>query len=323
MKKYKQLTQVKRYQIFALIKQNLSITQIANNIGVHKSTISRELKRNSSDGYYSPEQASIKCFLRHRYKNKAVKLNKSIQKYIRVHLRLDYSPEQIAGRLKLDKDISISHETIYQYIYKNKKQGGKLYLLLAHKMKKYHKRDSIYKTRGMISNRVSIDKRPKIVDKKLRIGDIEVDIIIGKYHKQAIVSIVDRKSKFVLLKKTASKEAKEVAKAIKELLSPIKQISHTITSDNGKEFAYHEDIAKELGVRFYFCDPYSSWQRGLNENTNGLVRRYIPKGSDFSDISDEQIRFIQDRLNHRPRKSLGYKTPYEVFMKEFIRKMVA
>ncbi len=302
----------------------MTISQIAKNIGVHKSTISREIKRNSkSKNIYNPEYASIKCFSRHKYKNKAIKINNIVEKYIRRHLIKDYSPEQIAGRLKIDKNINISHEAIYKFIYKNKSFGGKLYLNLPHKMKKYNKKDSSYNSRGIIIDRVSIFKRPKIVEKKSRIGDFEVDTIIGKYHQGAIVSIVDRKSKFTLLKKVDTKEAKKVSKAIKELLSPIKDITQTITSDNGKEFAYHKDISKFLNTSFYFCDPYSSWQRVLNENTNGLVRRYIPKGTDFSEVSHKQIQFIQDRLNNRPRKALGFRTPSEVFFKEFIRKMVA
>ncbi len=264
--KYKQLTHKERYQIYALIKEKCTITQIANNIGVHKSTISREIRRNSkSKNVYNPEYASIKCFARHRYKNKAIKIDNTVEKYIRKYLKEDYSPEQIAGRLRIDKNINISHEAIYKFIYKNKSFGGKLYLNLPHKMKKYKKRDSSYNSRGIIVDRVPISKRPKIVDKKSRIGDFEVDTIIGKYHQGAIISIVDRKSKFTLLRKVDTKEAKEVSKAIKELLFPIKDITQTITSDNGKEFAYHKDISKTLNTSFYFCDPYSSWQRGLND----------------------------------------------------------
>jgi len=190
-------------------------------------------------------------------------------------------------------------------------------------MKKYHKKDSIYRTRGDIVNKVPISKRPKIVDKKIRIGDWEVDTIIGKYHKGAIVTIVDRKSKFTLMRILPSKEAIGVANAITELLYPVRQFTHTITSDNGKEFSLHENIASSLNTNFYFCDPYSSWQRGLNENTNGLVRRYIPKKSEFENISHEEIMIIQNKLNHKPRKALGYKTPFEVFMNEVSRKMVA
>ena len=193
----------------------------------------------------------------------------------------------------------------------------------THKTKKYNKRSGIYNSRGEIANRVSIHRRPSIVDKKLRVGDWEIDLIIGKYHKGSIVTIVDRKSKFTLMRKLPSKEAIGVTNAIIELLYPIKKLTHTITSDNGKEFSLHEEITASLNTDFYFCDPYSSWQRGLNENTNGLIRRYIPKKTDFDTVSDKEIMMIQNKLNNRPRKTLGYKTPSEIFYKEIVRKMAA
>jgi len=324
MKKYKQLTYKERYQIYALIKEGFNYTQIANNIGYSKSTISREIKRNSCNkNSYHPDTASVETFVRHKNKTKFVKIDKKCEKYIRKYLKQDWTPEQIAGRLKVQKIVNITHESIYQYIYKNKANGGRLYLHLARKMKKYQKRDAKYNSRGLIANRVPISKRPKIVDKKLRIGDWEVDTIIGKYHQGAIVTIVDRKSKFTLMKLLPTKEAIGVSNTIIELLYPIKQFTHTITSDNGKEFTLHENISKSLNTDFYFCDPYSSWQRGLNENTNGLIRRYIPKRSEFINITHKEIMMIQNSLNHRPRKALEYKTPFEVFMNEVSRKMVA
>jgi len=324
MKKYKQLTHKERYQIYALIKEGLNYTQIANNIGYNKSTISREIKRNSENkNRYNPDTASIEAFVRHKHKSKFVKINTVVKKHIHKYLKKDWTPEQVASQLKRDNIVDISHEAIYQYIYRNKKAGGRLYLHLPHKLKKYNKRSGIYNSRGVISNRVSIHQRPKIVDKKIRVGDWEVDTIIGKYHQGAIVTIVDRKSKFTLMRKLPTKEAIGVSNAIIELLYPIKQFTHTITSDNGKEFSLHENISSSLNANFYFCDPYSSWQRGLNENTNGLIRRYIPKKTEFENISLDEIMMIQNKLNHRPRKTLGYKTPFEVFMKEISRKKVA
>jgi IS30 family transposase len=323
MQKYKQLNLVKRYQILALLKEGMNYTQIANNIGVSKSTISRELKRNSIDNTYQPDEAEREAFKRHRYKKKYIKLTKPIEKYIRKYLKIKWTPEQISNRLKKDKQLTLSHETIYQYIYTNKSNGGRLYLHLARKMKKYNKRDAKYNSRGQIPNRVPISKRPKIVDKKLRIGDWEVDLIIGKYHQGAIVTIVDRKSKFTLMRLLPTKEAKGVTQAIIELLRPIKNVIYTITSDNGKEFALHQEVSSALDIDFYFCDPYSSWQRGLNENTNGLIRRYLPKKTDFTTVSDKEIIQIQNDLNNRPRKTLGYETPAEVFYKAVSRKMVA
>ncbi|MBT7274640.1 MAG: IS30 family transposase, partial [Campylobacteraceae bacterium] len=180
-----------------------------------------------------------------------------------------------------------------------------------------------YKTRGQIKNRVNISKRAKIIEKKTRFGDFEVDTIIGKDHQGAIVTLVDRKSKFTLMKIVDSKKADVVTQAIIELLYPIRKLVRTITSDNGKEFSYHEEIANKLNLKFYFCDPYSSWQRGLNEHTNGLVREYIPKKSSFENVNQTQINIIQNRLNNRPRKILKYYTPNEIFFKEVSRKMVA
>jgi len=238
-------------------------------------------------------------------------------------LKKGWSPEQLSGRLKRDSKINISHETIYRYIYSNQKHGGRLYKYLRHKNKKYTNRSNQYKTRGQIKNRVNINKRAKIVETKKRFGDFEVDTIIGKDHKGAIVTLVDRKSKYTLMKIVESKKADVVTQAIIELLYPIKDLVHTITADNGKEFSYHEEVSKSLDIKFYFCDPYSSWQRGLNEHTNGLVREYIPKKSKFDTVNTTQIVTIQNKLNERPRKSLKFLTPNEVFFKEFLRKKVA
>jgi IS30 family transposase len=306
MKKYKQLTLSLRYQIFAYKNENYNQTQIANILGVSKSTISREYKRNSINDYYSPEQAHIQAVRRDKFKVRYKKLTNKIKLEIGKLLRLGDSPEQLVGKLKKDKIANISHETVYRYIYANQKSGGKLYKYLRHKNKKYGNRSSEYKTRGQIKNRMNIDKRPKIVDKKVRFGDFEVDTIIGKDHKGAIVTLVDRKSKFTLMKIVKSKKADVVTQAIIELLYPIKKLVYTITSDNGKEFSYHEEISKKLDINFYFCDPYSSWQRGLNEHTNGLIREYIPKKSSFENISQTEITIIQNRLNDRHRKILNF-----------------
>jgi IS30 family transposase len=168
-----------------------------------------------------------------------------------------------------------------------------------------------------------IDTRPKIVEKKKRIGDLEIDTVIGKDHIGALVTAVDRKSKFTLIKKVPSKHAEVVTSALIEMLAPIKPVIKTITSDNGKEFAYHKQISQLLDTDFYFANPYHSWERGLNEHTNGLIRQYLPKKTDFTQISKEEIVTIQDKLNHRPRKVLNYRTPYEVFFEEFAKEVAA
>ena len=320
--KYKQLTLKERYHISTLIKQGYNQKQIANEIGVSASTICRELKRNSSDKYH-PELAQINYHKRVIAKKKRQAITIAIEKYIRSKLKLDWSPEQIAGRMRIDKGYSIHHETIYRFIYTNKAHNGRLYLHLRYKNKKYHKRSNEYQRRGTIKNRICISKRPAIADHKKRIGDWEIDTVIGANHQGALVTIVDRKSKFTLMKKVKSKHADVVTQATIDLLYPLKKLTHTITSDNGKEFAYHEVIAKSLDTNFYFANPYHSWERGLNEHTNGLIRQYIPKKSEFENISKEEIVTIANKLNHRPRKVLGYKTPFEVFMKAFSKLMAA
>lgn len=323
MKKYKQLTLGLRYQIFAYKQENYSLSKIAELIGVNKSTVSRELHRNSKNGHYSPEFAQIQSVSRDKFKQRYKKLTNKLKLKIGKMLKKSWSPEQLSGRLKRDTKVSISHETIYRYIYQNQSTGGRLYKYLRHQNKKYTKRSNEYKTRGQIKNRVNIDKRAKIVEAKKRFGDFEVDTIIGKDHKGAIVTLVDRKSKYTLMQIVKSKHADVVTEAIVDLLQPIKHLVHTITADNGKEFSYHEQVAKTLNIKFYFCDPYSSWQRGLNEHTNGLIREYIPKKSKFDNVNTTQIVTIQNILNERPRKSLKFLTPNEVFFKEFLRKKVA
>ena len=208
--------------------------------------------------------------------------------------------------------MSISHEWIYQYIYQDKLYGGTLHQHLRCK-KKRRKRYGSYDRRGQIINRVSIDERPAIVDKRKRIGDWELDTVIGKAHKQAIVTITERKTRLSLIRKVKFKTAENVADAIIELLGPMKKWVKTLTADNGKEFAFHERIAKALNAKFYFAHPYSSWERGLNENTNGLIRQYLPKKTDFKKVTQKQIDNVMEKLNNRPRKCLGFKTPNQVF----------
>ena len=310
---YSQITMVQRYQIEALIREGLSKSCIAKNLSVHRSTIYREIRRNSIDGLYKAEYAQISTRLRYQKKRKNLRLTSVHKKYILKHLKLGWSPEQISGRMVFEGLSRLSHETIYRFIYKRIKHGDKLHQYLRHKHRKYKSRKGIYEYRGKIPKAKSIHLRSVAVETKERIGDFEADTIIGKNHKEAIVTLVDRHSKFTLMQKVASKEAFDVSRAILQLLQPLKNIVKTITSDNGKEFAYHQEIERKLGIDFYFAEPYKSWQRGLNEHTNGLIREYIPKRSKFIDYSHKQITAIQEILNHRPRKVLGYKTPHEVF----------
>lgn len=322
---YKQLTLQKRYQIWALLQQGYTQKEIADHIGVHPSTVSREIKRNrdSCSDKYEYTTAHFNTQHRHTTKAKYTVITVETERYIREKLKAGWSPEQIAGRMKYEHVGTISHETIYQFIYRNKTKGGRLYKYLRHKNKKYHKRSGTYQQRGIIIDRTMIDKRPKIVEKKRRIGDLEIDTVIGKEHIGALVTVVDRKSKFTLIKKVASKHADIVTNALVEMLAPIKPVLKTITSDNGKEFAYHKIVSNVLQTDFYFAHPYHSWERGLNEHTNGLIRQYLPKKTDFTKVSKEEIITIQEKLNHRPRKVLGFRTPYEVFFEEFAKEVAA
>ena len=205
----------------------------------------------------------------------------------------------------------VSHETIYQWIWQDKRMGGELHKRLRRQGRKYSKRGSKNAGRGFIPNRVDIDQRADIVEQKQRFGDLEIDTIIGKNHKGAILTINDRATSRVWIRKLSGKEAAPLAKKTAAALRKVKRLLYTITAVNAKEFAKHEEIAQELDIRFYFCKPYHSWERGANENTNGLIRQYIPKGTDFNEVTDKQIRWIENQLNNRPRKRLGYLTPNE------------
>jgi IS30 family transposase len=308
---YTQLTREQRYQIYALKKASHNQTQMAAIIGVHKSTISRELARNGGRRGYRPKQADERATWRKLSAHRP-RIQSATWTLVESLLRQQWSPEQISGRLKLEQQESISHECIYQHIYANKRAGGDLYLNLRcqkTRRKRYGQRDR----RGQLPNRRSISQRPTVVEAKQRFGDWEADTIIGQNHQQAIVSLVERKSKLTRLVKVERNTAEAVERALTAQLKSL--VVKTITSDNGREFANHQQIAQQLKADFYFAHPYSSWERGLNENTNGLVRQYFPKKSDFSKINDKRIRTVVERLNNRPRKTLSYKTPNEVFFK--------
>lgn len=320
MKRHKQLTQEQRYQIAILKAAGHLNNEIAELIGVSASTISREFARNGNDVGYDAEQANLKATQRKQNAAKATKMTAELIDLIEDKLRLDWSPEQISGWLERTQSIKISHERIYQHIREDKHNGGELYTHLRQAHKKRRKRYGSKTNQGQIIGRVSIEQRPEIVDEKTRIGDFEIDTVIGKNHQGALVTIVDRVSKFTLIKKVDSKHANGVAEATIALLQPYSPIVLTITSDNGKEFAGHTMISKALNADFYFAHPYSSWERGLNENTNGLIRQYFPKGSSFENINDEQIKSVEYRLNNRPRKNLNFRTPQEVFFEQLMPK---
>jgi IS30 family transposase len=316
MRNYKQLSQAQRYQIEILNKAGKNQKEIAGLLGVSPATICRELKRNKGKKGYRPRQAQIKADKRRREAAKALKMTDEVILVIEEKICLDWSPEQVSGWLKINQGIFISHERIYQHIWEDKRHGGTLYTHLRQSNKKRKKQYGSKDKRGQIRNRISIDERPAIVAEKTRIGDWEIDTVIGQNHQGALVTIVDRVSKFTLIKKVDSKHAEVVTGATISLLQPHLDKTLTITADNGKEFAGHETMKEQLDADVYFAHPYHSWERGLNENTNGLIRQYFTKGSSFENITDDEVEAVMNKLNHRPRKTLNFKTPHTVFFAE-------
>jgi transposase, IS30 family len=311
---YTQLTREQRYQIYILSKAGHRQNFIARELGVHPATISRELQRGRGQRGYRPKQADELAAARKQKRYRA-RINAATWSIIESLVRQDWSPEQVSGWLFLEKQVSVSHERIYQYIYADKQAGGTLFHHLRCR-KQRRKRYGSYDRRGQMPDCRSIEERPQIVEQRKRVGDWEADTIIGQNHQQAILSLVERKSKLCLLKKVERNTAELVEQAIEELLLPVAAKVYTITSDNGREFANHRSVEKKLQASFYFAHPFAAWERGTNENTNGLVRQYFPKGSDFSKITDSDIQWVTARLNNRPRKRLNYRTPQRVFFKE-------
>jgi len=311
MQSYKQLTQEQRYVIKVMNQAGHNQKMIAKFIEVHPSTISRELRRNQGKRGYRYRQAH-QLALDRRQDKARVSIDSSSWSLIESLIREEWSPEQISGWVSENMSYSVSHEHIYQYILSDKKRGGDLYQYLRCK-KQRKKRYGSHERRGQLVDRVSIELRPNIVEKRTRLGDWELDTIIGKNHKQAIVTLTERRSGLALIKRVERSTANQVSKAIISLLKPHEKWVHTMTADNGKEFAEHKTMAKRLNADFYFAHPYSPWERGCNENMNGLIRQYFPKGMDFSSINMSDEIFVMDRLNNRPRKRLGFKTPNDVF----------
>lgn len=309
------LTHEERCQISSYFDNGYSRKEISALIGRHSTVIGREIKRNSGKGGYEAEQAHKNYTLRRSVaSSRPKKMTPERVKQIKTMLVTnDASPEQISGRLRLEHKVCISHEAIYQFIWKDKRFSGNLWERLRHRTKPYNKRSGKKAGRGLIPNRVDIDQRPKIVDSKLRFGDLELDTIVGAKHKGAIVSIVDRASKLTWLIAVRRATADRVSRAIRRRLWVLAKqgLIHTYTSDNGSEFARHAEIVRWLGGRFFFAKPYHSWERGLNEHTNGLVRQYLPKGTEFTNLTQAELSVIEDKLNNRPRKVLGYQTPLE------------
>lgn len=316
---YTHLATDERYHIDELLREGFSQANIAKEIGRSASTLSRELRRNKGARGWRPRQAGLKALerLTSRGKNNARKASQESWDYAKKKLTEEqWSPEQITGRMKVEGLDSISHETIYQRILQDKQAGGMLHTHLRCKKKRKKRYGSNRSGRGCIPNRVDIEKRPAIVESRKRVGDWEGDTIIGSYGGGAVIaSMVERKSRYTVLAKSKDKTTVSVIDAIIDKMKPLSDIVKTATFDNGKEFSGHDRLSSGLGASVYFAKPYRSWERGLNENTNGLVRQYYPKRTSFDSIDEDDLQNVIKKLNSRPRKCLGYKTPAEVLRK--------
>lgn len=313
MKKYNHLTKEQRYTISVCLKKKMSLTDIAKLIGVSKSTVSREIKRNSNMyRHYVATDAQQFSERRKSVPRRPRKLSREDWREIERCIKMHWSPETIAGVRKRDGKPYVSIEWLYHIIRQDKEHGGNLYTYLPHRLK--HRRRPV-SSRIPIKDRVSIEERPDVVDAKARFGDWEMDTIIGKDGKGAIVTLVERTTKKLLMAKSPKgKNAKAVAKLVVQMLRPFERHVLSITTDNGTEFAEHKYIAKKLHTKVYFAHPYSSWEKGLIENTNKLVRQYIPNGTDFHTLSDDFILHVQSELNLRPRKLLNFFSPKQKFL---------
>ncbi len=315
--RYTQLTREERYTIKALKKLHYRNNLIAKVLGRHPSTIGRELKRNKGKVHYFPGLADDLARGRRRMPRAKRKIQGGTEAYVKDKIMRKWSPEQIPNRILLESPEGVepvSHECVYQYLRDDRAKGGALYKHLRRGGRKYRRR---WLRQSPIPNRVSIEERPASVAGKERVGDWEGDLIVGKRHQSAMLTLVERKTKYTLVMKlAANKNPKALSLALIKRMENFKNIFHTLTLDNGFEFAAHEMISGALGVQIYFAHPHSPWERGLNENTNGLLRQFFRKGVELSNIPVEEVLRAQNLLNGRPRKTLGYKTPYEMLVNE-------
>lgn len=322
MKRYQHLSSEERFYIHRAVREGKNNKQIAQALDRHPSTITRELRRNMWPSAYLYTydwalyfQRRRKC---HANARKHRKLTHEIQVLIVQLLKHYLSPEQISAYLRKHHGRHVSHETIYRFIYSAKAEHGALRCYLRQSGKKRRRRYGSGARVALIPNRTPIHARPRIVGLKQRLGDWECDTLVGKDRKHALVSLVERKSLFTLCAKVSQKTADRVQREIIRLLRPFMGKVKTLTFDNGTEFTQHEHIAKALRAKTYFANPYCAWERGINENTNGLIRQFFPKGTDFNAVTPEQINRVVALLNNRPRKTRQYRTPNEIFANTFV-----
>jgi transposase, IS30 family len=314
---YKHFSILERTELYALrVTAQLSMSAIAAKMNRSKSTISRELKRNTDERYkiYLPDTAQEKMKeRREKSKGRFKKIESTTIEEIKERLKQHHSPEQIAGRMKQEGKASASYETIYMMIYGNHQEMGIYQQYLRQKQKK-RRRKGVKQKRGGIPNRVGIENRPKIAEMKTEKGHWESDTVIGRNHSGIVVTHVDKASKYLVAGLAENKTMEEINRVTIKLFEEVKpEYRKTMTFDNGREFCGHEKLSESLNLDCYFANPYHSWERGLNEHTNGLIREFYPKNTDFITVKEEDFQKVVDLINHRPRKSLDYRTPYEVF----------
>lgn len=316
--KYHQLTSHERYMLAALKRQGHNQTEIARNLGRHRSTICRELKRNSSrhDGGYRPSRAVEMTSGRRSRSRRKPQFSHAELALVERLLRMDWSPEQISGRLHLEGTLLISHETIYRHVRKDRHYGGSLFAHLRGAGKRRRKHYGAYDSRGRLAGKRHISERPASIDKRLESGHWEIDTVIGKYSKHCIVSLVERRSGYLMIGKLKARTKEQTNARTLKLIQRLPGYFDTITADNGTEFHDYEFIETRTGVTFYFATPYHSWERGTSENTNGLIRQYIPKRTCMRKLTQQQCNAIAEKINNRPRKRLGYLTPKEFLFGE-------
>ena len=309
---YRHLTKDERIVIRTLLQEQCSIRYIAEALDRSASTIGREIKRNSGLRGYRPKQAQAKADER-RCKPRFRKMTRDVIAHIETKLAEDHSPEQISGRMQREIGLAVSTFRIYQHVWQDKNNGGCLFKHLRHANgKKRRRRHGKSAGKSTIPNRTGIEERPEIVAQNIRLGDWEADLVSGSRHQGYLVTLVERSTKRTRIGHVLHKTAKLVSAETIRLLSDQPGPVHTITYDNGGEFAAHEKVNEALGCSSYFAQPYHSWERGLNENTNGLIRQYFPKKMDLRDVSRDEIAFVEERLANRPRKTLDFMTPSEV-----------
>ena len=316
---YQQITSPERYIISALKIQGLSVREIADHLGRHRSTIYREIERNRchvTDGYYRPSKAHRRAVARRRRSRRNRHYNEADFSIVRKLLRKQWSPEQIVGRLYENNLPCFSHETLYQYIWRDKAEGGNLWTHLRCAQKQRRKRYRAYDSRGRLADKRHISERPISVEFRRIFGHWEIDTVMGKGSSDCIVTLVERKTGFIHIGKLNDRTTYSLNKKTIALIRRDPEAFKTITSDNGTEFHQYKIVEKQLNVRFYFANPYHSWERGTNENTNGLIRQYLPKGTSMENLTQQQCNAIAHKLNTRPRKRLGFKTPEECYHNE-------